>query len=52
MAIARDGGNLMTSDRLETIRARMQETEEITVRLVAAFRLLLCVVTYVFFEVL
>ena len=36
MAIARDGGNLMTSDRLETIRARMQETEEITVRLVAA----------------
>ena len=32
MAIARDGGNLFTADRLEEIRARMEETERTFVR--------------------
>jgi hypothetical protein len=32
MAIARDGGNLFAADRLETIRARMEQTERSSVR--------------------
>lgn len=32
MAIARDGGNLFTAERLETIRARMERAETIEVR--------------------
>lgn len=33
MAISRDGGNLFTTDRLEEIRARMEQTEATTVRI-------------------
>jgi cytoskeletal protein RodZ len=32
MAVSRDGTNLFTSDRLEEIRARMEQTESTTVR--------------------
>lgn len=32
MAISRDGGNLFTESRLNEIRARMEETESLTVR--------------------
>lgn len=31
MAVARDGGNLFTADRLEAIRARMEKVEATTV---------------------
>ena len=41
MAIARDGGNLFTADRLETIRARMEETERFSVRNIFIWQLLL-----------
>ena len=34
MAIARDGGNLFTENRLEAIRARMEATEKTTVRII------------------
>ena len=35
MAVARDGGNLFTPDRLEIIRQRMEEAESTTVRKIA-----------------
>ena len=34
MAIARDGGNLYTEDRLNELRDRMQVTERVTVRII------------------
>lgn len=34
MAISRDGGNLFTANRLEEIRARMEQTEATTVRII------------------
>lgn len=39
MAIARDGGNLFTKERLEEIRARMEKTEASTVR---SFTVIVC----------